>query len=393
LLSSQLSRTGGAPFFPSPMADDSLFSFYPAADEARHRDAIAAAVTRTLGGGWYILGPEVEAFEREFATWIGVRHAIGVANGTDAIELLLRAHGIGAGNQVIVPSLTAVATASAVIRAGATPIFADVDPVRGTITPDSVKSAIAAADSSQVKAVVAVHLYGHPADITGLRAVCDAHGLNLFEDCAQAHGAEIGGRRVGGLADGAAFSFYPTKNLGALGDGGAVTTDDDSLAIALRELRQYGWRRRYISERPGGVNSRLDELQAAVLRVKLPSLDEQIEWRRQLADRYASGLAGLSGITTPATAENCGHAFHLYVIQADHRDALMAHLQQAGVPVALHYPAAVHEQPAFAAEAALSPALPETERLIQRILTLPLHGWLPEAAVDATIESIRSFCP
>ena len=198
---------------------------------------------------------------------------------------------------------------------------------------------------------------------------------------------------AGSLADGAAFSFYPTKNLGALGDGGGITTNDDSLAAALRELRQYGWRRRYISERPGGVNSRLDELQAAILRVKLPSLPEQIAWRRSLADRYARGLAGIAGIAAPVTAEDCGHAFHLYVVQTDRRDELMAHLQAAGVPVALHYPAAVHEQPAFAAEAALSPPLPATERLTRRILTLPLHGWLPEAAVDAALAAIRLFCP
>ncbi|HRX54566.1 MAG TPA: aminotransferase class V-fold PLP-dependent enzyme, partial [Verrucomicrobiales bacterium] len=250
------------------MIPSQVFSAYPREDFRAHEAGIRDAMDRVLTGSSYILGPEVSTFESEFADWIGARHAVGVANGTDAIELLLRAHGIGPGDQVAVPSHTAVASVSAIERAGAGVVLVDIDPVSRTIDAATLGTALDREDARTVKAVLAVHLYGHPAPMTSLQAFCRNNGLLLLEDCAQAHGAEWEGRRVGVLADGGAFSFYPTKNLGAIGDGGAVCTNDDGVAERLRWLRQYGWAERYVSH-VSGINSRLDELQAALLRVKL----------------------------------------------------------------------------------------------------------------------------
>ena len=338
-------------------------------------------------GGHYILGPETEAFEEEFAAWSGTRHACGAANGTDAIELLLRALEIGPGAAVAVPSMTAVATAAAVARAGAEPVFVDVEPEFGTMDPESL-SAVCRAHRGRVKAVLAVHLYGQVCDMESLAAVADASGAVLLEDAAQAHGAEWRGRRAGSLARAAAFSFYPTKNLGAIGDGGAVTTDDPVLADRVRRLRQYGWRDRYISE-ACGVNSRLDELQAAVLRVKLRTLDEAVASRRRLAARLTEAISDFPMTRPPAVREGTRHAWHLYVVRSARRDELLRHLEGEGIPVALHYPAAVHQQPAWAGRPAGE--LPETERMVREILTLPLHPWLAEEAIDATAAAVRRF--
>ncbi|OAI56900.1 hypothetical protein AYO49_03330 [Verrucomicrobiaceae bacterium SCGC AG-212-N21] len=351
-----------------------------------HRQEIDAALGAMLDRGQYILGREVAAFEREFADWIGVRHAVGVATGTDAIELILRGLGIGRGDAVAVPSHTAVACVSAIARAGAAPVFVDVEPDIFTMRPESLAEVLRGDPS--IKAVLAVHLYGHPANMACLQAVSDQHGVVLIEDAAQAHGATWHGRRVGSLTRAAAFSFYPTKNLGGIGDGGAVTTHDDALASRMRELREYGWRERYISAEQG-VNSRLDEMQAAILRVKLRTLGARLASRRRLADLYGEGLREFPHIIAPVVRAVCAHAHHLFVIRARHRDALMQHLLDCGVPVARHYPAAVHQQPAYAT--ARRGPLTQTEALIPEILTLPLHPYLGDEAVQFTLDAIRRF--
>lgn len=370
----------------------SLFTAYPLEDFRRQESALLQATAGVMREGHYILGSEVEAFEKEWAAWCGAGHAIGVANGTDAIELLLRAHGIGCGDVVAVPSHTAVASISAIRRAGAEPVYVDIDPDTFTLRPDSLELALAGQVGSQIKAVLAVHLYGHPVDWAGLSEVCRQHGLILLEDGAQAHGASWQGRRVGSLGQGAAFSFYPTKNLGAVGDGGAITTDDAGLAGRIREIRQYGWRERYVSA-VEGVNSRLDELQAAILRVKLAGLAGSVAARQALASRYREGLAGHPLIQLPVVREDRTHAFHLHVIRSPRRDDLMAFLLERGIPVALHYPAAVHQQPGYAGYAGHSPPLLETERAVREILTLPLHPWLDPEAVDLVIEAVRAWMP
>lgn len=367
-----------------------LFTSYPLEDFQRQETAIMEAAASVLRGGTYILGREVAHFEKEWAGWCGVDHAIGVANGTDAIELLLLGLGIGAGDVVAVPSHTAVASVSAIRRTGAEPLYLDLDPETFTLHPDCLAAALASATGPRIKAVLAVHIYGHPADIPGLAAQCGEHGVILLEDGAQAHGATCQGRKAGSLARGAAFSFYPTKNLGAMGDGGAITTDDGNLASRIREIRQYGWRERYISA-VEGVNSRLDEIQAAILRVKLADLTGSIARRRALAAQYQQGLAGLAGVQAPVVRPGCEHAFHLYVIRSTKRDALMASLLAQGIPAALHYPAAVHQQPGYARFTTHSPPLMETERAIREILTLPLHPWLDPEAIDFAIRAVRDF--
>lgn len=365
------------------------FSAYPLEDYRAHRDDIHQALQRVLELGHYILGNEVSVFEQEFASSVGVAHSIGVANGTDAIELLLRALDINEGSSVAVPSQTAVASVSAIVRAGATPLFVDVDPVTFTMLPESLDQAIHSPVGTQLKAVLGVHLYGYPAEMDELRSLCNEHNLILLEDCAQSHGAMYHGKPVGSIGRGASFSFYPTKNLGAIGDGGAVTTNDSALADKVRWLRQYGWRERYISDF-AGINSRLDELQAAILRVKLPFLTANNKRRRSLAAIYEKGLSDLP-IQTPISRPPCEHAYHLYVIRVKERDALMKHLTFHNIPAARHYPAAVHHQPAYAALAQHSPPMPNTEALVPEILSLPLHPYLAREAVEYTIDAMHDF--
>lgn len=366
-----------------------LFPAFPLADYLHHQKEIDAAIQRTLARGHYILGEEVAAFENEFAAFIGTRHAIGAASGTDAIELILRGLGIGAGSAVALPSHTAVASAAAISRAGARPVFVDVEADTCTLCPRALASLLDSPAGKEIKAVLVVHLYGHPCDMDALQRICDAHAVVLLEDCAQAHGATFRGRKVGSLARAAAFSFYPTKNLGSIGDGGAVTTSDDALAARMRSIREYGWVRRYISDCEG-VNSRLDELQAALLRVKLRTLPAHLTRRRELAARYQKRLSQCVGLTLPCSHDGVEHGWHLYVVKSPRRDALMAHLKSCGIPMAIHYPAAVHQQPAYAA--AWTTALPATETLIPQILTLPLHPFLSDEAVDAVCDAIREFC-
>ncbi|TLD70505.1 DegT/DnrJ/EryC1/StrS family aminotransferase [Phragmitibacter flavus] len=368
----------------------SLFPAYPLADYQAHQTAIDAAVQKMLAGGHYILGPEVAEFEREFAAFVQVGEVIGVANGTDAIELILRGLDIGAGDGVAVPSQTAVASVSAISRTGAKPVFVDVDGETATICPKALEQVLVADDERKIKAVLAVHLYGHPCEMGALQAVAGRFGVVVVEDVAQGHGATFEGRPVGSLARAAAFSFYPTKNLGAIGDGGAVATNDAVLAEKMRVIRQYGWVERYISACVG-INSRLDELQAAILRVKLGSLANSIARRRELAALYAERLSECSVVKLPVLRKGCEHAYHLYVVRSECRDELMAFLTQKGIPVALHYPAAVHQQPAYFAEAKQSARLPNTERLVREILTLPLHPFLSDEAVLATCEAVLDF--
>ena len=346
---------------------------------------IDAAVARVLAGGWYILGPEVSAFESEFAAYLGVEHAVGVASGTDAVLLALRALGVGPGDEVITVAHTAVATVAAIELAGATPRFVDIDPASYTLDP----AHLAAAITPRTRAIVPVHLYGAPADMDAVLAVARARGLLVVEDCAQAHGARYCSRMVGTLGDAAAFSFYPTKNLGALGDGGAVATNRPEVAERLRLLRQYGWRERYVSD-VAGTNSRLDELQAAILRVRLRHLDAENEARRRLATRYDAALAELP-IGLPTARPNDGPVYHLYVIRTTARDALAEHLRARGIGTGVHYPVAVHRQPAYAHLGYGPGSLPATEAAAAGALSLPMYPDLTEEAVDVVAAAIGEY--
>ena len=343
-------------------------------------EALEAAVRRVLASGWYILGPELAAFEAEFAAWHGVRHAVGVANGTDAVELALRALGIGRGDEVITVSHTAVATVCAVERTGATPVLVDIDAATFTMDPAAAAGAI----TPRTRAIVPVHLYGHPAEMTALAGLAARHGLALVEDCAQAHGARWEGRLAGTMGHLGAFSFYPTKNLGAYGDAGAVLTDDPRLAERLRSLRNYGQQDRYHHLEPG-QNSRLDELQAALLRVKLAHLGEHNAERRRLAGEYSSRLAG---VVTPASRREAEHVFHLYVVRHPRRDELREALAAQGIQTLIHYPIPVHLQPAYSHLGYSPGSLPVTERIVGQILSLPLFVGLDSSAVARVASAI-----
>lgn len=363
---------------------------FPLDDYLAHQKELDETVITVLNRGTYILGHEVAAFEEEFAAFIGAERAVGLANGTDAIELILRALEIGRGHRVVVPSHTAVASAAGVVRAGAEPIFVDVEPVTQTLCPAALERLLNSDQGEGVRAVLAVHLYGHPCYMEALQKICTRHGITLLEDCAQGHGAEYQGRRVGSIARAAAFSFYPTKNLGALGDGGAVTTSDKELAERIKILRQYGWVGRYISDFEG-VNSRLDELQAAILRVKLRTLPHQLEKRRRLADWYRMQIDAGYPVRLPEVLPDCLHAWHLFVVRCDHRDELHEHMTRLGVPVAIHYPQPIHKQAGYADYAAKSPALPTTERLAREVLTLPLHPYLETRSLETVTSALLAF--
>lgn len=345
------------------------------------------AFARVLASGHIIMGSELEKFETEFAAYCGIKHCIGVGNGLDALALALRARGIGPGDEVIVPSQTFIATWLAVSMVGATPVPVEIDP--GTYGLDT--SRIAAALTAKTKGIVPVHLYGAPVDMKGISDIAARHGLFVLEDAAQAHGAQYLGRRAGALGDAAAFSFYPTKNLGALGDGGAIVTNDDRLAADLRRLRNYGSNKKYVHE-VAGVNSRLDELQAAFLRVRLRTLDKENDQRRAIAARYTEGLRTLPGITTPVSVAGAVPVYHLYVIRSKQRDALAAYLNEHKIGCLVHYPTTPHMQAAYA-ELALAPdSLPLARAAAAETLSLPMWPGMSEAQVDTVIDRIRQFC-
>lgn len=358
----------------------------PGAAYLERREALDAAIKRTLESGWYILGPEVDAFEQEFAAWMGGGDCVGVANGTDAVELALRGVGIGAGTAsgrpaaVFTVSHTAVATVAAIERAGAVPVLVDVCPDSFTMSPGSLQAAvdqIVSLGELEPAAVVAVHLYGHPCDMDGILAVASCCGLPVVEDCAQAHGARYRGRKVGGYGATAAFSFYPTKNLGALGDAGGVYTRDAAAAERMRSLRQYGWRERYISAEPG-LNSRLDPLQAAVLREQLKHLDHDNSRRRSIAQYYRQQLGDYL-FRLPSSAPEVEHAYHLYVIRCADRDRFLSFMKERGIGCALHYPQAVHQQPAYRGRIRTAPGgLPVTEEICGDIVSLPMYPQLSD---------------
>lgn len=353
---------------------------HPQANYLAHKEKIDSAINKVLAGGRYILGEEVAAFEKEFARYLGVNRAVSVASGTDAIELALRAVGVGRGDTVVTVSHTAVATVAAIARAGATPLFADIDPATYTLCPRSLTAVLAKAPVKP-KALVPVHLYGHPADMDAIGAIAAQNGLTVIEDCAQAHGAEYHGRKVGSFGELSAFSFYPTKNLGAIGDGGMVCTNNPALAEKVGVLRQYGWQERYISQ-VSGVNSRLDELQAAILRIKLPSLETENKRRIAIARHYSGALA-LTPLQLPGEYGQVKHVYHQYVVRHPQRERLKDRLKAAGIGTLIHYPLPVHLQPAYQRAVPLIVPLPHTEKIRPEILSLPIYPELADRDLDA----------
>ncbi|MFN2243896.1 MAG: DegT/DnrJ/EryC1/StrS family aminotransferase [Anaerolineae bacterium] len=347
---------------------------------------IDEAIERVLQRGWFILGEEGEAFEAEWAEYCHVSHAVGVGNGTDAIQIALRAAGIGPGDEVVVPALTAAFTAMAVSMAGAQPVFADIDPQRYTLDPEAFEAAI----TPRTAAVIPVHLYGCPADMDRIVEVARRHNLLVLEDAAQAHGARYQGRRAGGLGDVAAFSFYPSKNLGAYGDAGAIVTDDAALAEKARMLRHGGQGRTY-EHALLGTNSRLDEIQAAILRVKLAHLDNWNERRRSLAARYEAALSDRAELILPAVPEDVEQVFHLYVVRTPLRNRLRSYLDGTNVQTGVHYPKAVHMQPAYASLGYEKGACPQAEVAVREILSLPLFPQLSNHEQEQVIRLVRFF--
>jgi dTDP-4-amino-4,6-dideoxygalactose transaminase len=352
---------------------------------AELRYDLDAALARVLDSGWFVLGSEGRAFEEEFAVAAGSPHAVGVGSGTDAIELALRALGIGAGDEVVTQANTCVPTVAAIERAGATPVLCDVEAGAGTMDPGSLLGAL----GEKTRAVVPVHLYGQCADVEAIAELCSHRGIAVVEDCAQAVGAELRGRPAGTIGTLGCFSFYPTKNLAALGDGGAVVTNESELAERLRLVRQYGQtdRHRHVIE---GVNSRLDEVQAAILRTRLPHLPRWNARRAEIAAAYTEALAR-SSVRPLAQLEGRRHVFHLFVVEAPDRDALHGYLETAGIGTLIHYPTPVHGHPPYRRLAAGPVSLSVSERLCERILSLPIYPELRDDEVERVAEALRDF--
>ena len=362
----------------------------PRAAYLAQKTEIDAAIAQVLESGQYILGPVAERFESDFARFLGLAHGIGCASGTDAIELALRACGIGADDLVFTVSHTAVATVAAIERAGATPVLVDIEAGGFGMDPAALDAALRKPPPGRPAAILPVHLYGEPADLVAIGELARAQGLRMIEDCAQSHGAHYRGCPTGGFGDIACFSFYPTKNLGALGDAGIIATGDPALATAAREIREYGWRERYVSAR-SGINTRLDPIQAAVLAVKLPRLDADNGRRQAIATRYDEGLAGLP-IALPPRRADASHVFHQYVIRGQKRDRLREHLRAAAIGSGIHYPVPVHLHPAYRGRVAAGPTgLRSSERVAGEILSLPIYPQLTDAAADRVIAEIRKF--
>ena len=345
-------------------------------------DEIKTAVLEAIDSRQYILGPQCRAFEEEFARANGARHAILTSSGTAALWLALKALGIKAGDEVLVPSHTAFPTVEAICFTGAAPVFVDVD---DSYTVDVADAAAKASPRSV--GFIPVHLYGHPADLDAVRDLCGTLGLWLVEDCAQAHGAAWQGRKVGGFGRAGCFSFYPSKNLTVLGDGGLVVTDDDDIAARCRRLRDHGRLSKDIHAEVG-FNLRFNDVQAAVGRVLLRRLEAMNDRRRALADRYRAGLAGLP-LVLPREGRGARHVYHLFVVRSERRDNLARFLRERGIATGIHYPVPCHRQPAL--EALTSPALPRTERLVEEILTLPLSAGHTDGEVDEVVAAVRAF--
>lgn len=347
------------------------------------RETIDAAIARVTASGWFLLGAELETFERDYAAFVGAEYCVGVANGLDALHLALRALGVGVGDEVIVPSNTYIATWLAVTQVGATPVPVEPDARTYNIDPERVEAAI----TSRTRAILPVHLYGQPADMAPIMALAARHGLAVLDDAAQAHGASYRGRRVGALADVTAWSFYPGKNLGAFGDAGAITTNDPALADRLRVLRNYGSRVKYVNE-VQGYNSRLDEVQAAILGAKLGVLDEWNARRARQAARYTEALVVRDDLVMPYVAPGVDPAWHLYVVRSGQRDALQAALRGRGVDTLIHYPIVPHRQAAYA-ELGYSPdAFPIARTIADEVLSLPIGPHLTDAQQDRVIEAV-----
>ncbi|OLC46093.1 MAG: erythromycin biosynthesis sensory transduction protein eryC1 [Acidobacteria bacterium 13_1_40CM_65_14] len=362
----------------------------PFVDLRAQHDALAPeidrAVRQVFERGDFILGAAVEKFEGEFAAYHDVRHAIGVGTGLDAIEIALRAHGIGPGDEVITAANTFIATVLAILAVGARPVLVDADAERYTIDPGALSAAI----TSRTRAIVPVHLFGQPVDVDGVLAIARRYNLLVVEDAAQAHGARYNGQRVGGFGHAAAFSFYPSKNLGAYGDGGMIVTNDSETAQKLRLLRNYGQRAKY-AHSIAGTNSRLDTVQAAILRVKLPHLDEWNAARRRHADAYGERLP--ARVQTPSSAAGVEHVYHLYVIETDHRDTVQQQLRAKEIATGIHYPVPVHLQEACADLGYRAGDFPVTERAAERMLSLPMYPELTPAQIeyvsDAVTEAVK----
>ena len=357
----------------------------PQAQYLAHKEEIDRAIARVLDNGWYILGEEVKAFEAEFAAFCGVTHAIGVGSGTDALHLALRACGIGPDDEVITVAHSAVATVAAIELCGASPVLVDIEHDYYTMAPASFEAAI----GPKTKAVVPVHLYGQSADLSAIMEIASRHGLRVIEDCAQAHGAVYGGRRVGSWGDLACYSFYPTKNLGALGDGGMVVTSSSQLADRVRRLREYGWNGERVAELPG-LNSRLDELQAAILRIKLRHLEADNLARAVRARWYDQAFADVPCIR-PRCRPDATHVYHLYVIRSQRREALRTHLRERGIAALVHYAVPAHAQAAYAKRFPGGECLPETERAAREVLSLPMYPELRRDELDQVVEAVKSF--
>jgi aminotransferase EvaB len=358
----------------------------PKANYLAAQAEVDAAVQRVLHSGHYILGPEVELFEKEFSTWLGVAGTVGVANGTDALELALRASGIGPGDKVVTVANTVTATVAAISAAAAKAVFVDVDPDTLLMDVAALEQMLVTLRDPKIKAVLPVHLYGLAVDMPRLMEVAAAHNLVVIEDCAQAHGATVGGRKAGTWGHLAAFSFYPTKNLGALGDGGAVCGSDAALIEQVRLLRQYGWRKRYVSELHGR-NSRLDEMQAAILRVRLGRLDAENVRRAQIAARYMKGLSS-TPLTLPGRANGRIPCWHQFAVRTPRRDELRTQLEKRHILCGVLYPVPIHRQPAYH-DASLS--FPHTEQACAEVLSLPLHPGLHDDDVDRVIREVTAF--
>ncbi len=350
------------------------------------RAEISAALMRVVDSGRYVLGPEVVEFEKALASNVGVAEAVGVGSGTDALVLALLGVGVAAGDEVITVSHTAGPTVAAIREIGAIPVLIDVEANSYCIDPVKVEPAI----GPRTRAILAVHLYGHPANMAAIDVIAKRHGIPVIEDCAQAQGATVGPQQVGSLGDIGCFSFYPTKNLGAIGDGGALVSDNSVLTDRVRKLRTYGWSKPQYAELENGRCSRLDEIQAAILSLKLKSLSSLVERRRQAAERYQTMLAGLP-LVLPSEKNGVRHSYHLFVIRTEARDALEAHLQASGIGTARHYPWPVHVQSGLAALAKIPEPLVVTERIAGEILSLPIFATISETQIERVVDAVRKF--